>query len=317
MMNTDLIPEVSICIPAYKERELLERCLISIKNQTYKNFEVIISDDTPSDVIKNWIERTDFAFDVNYRKNEKSLGSPSNWNNAVKFARGKYIKIMHQDDWFACNNSLGEFVAAMENNSETDFIFAIYRDYKDGELLPSPKGFREYLQNWIEDKSKVIEHNFIGDPSTSIFRNGLNIYFDERLKWCVDFDFYLSIYEKNKNIKFIDKHLINIGTHAGQITHKIGKDAAIVVYEHIVVLNKHKINSISLKHFDIYWRMFRNFNVRTLEKLKTLAKEESLPKLFQQIILAQNRIPESLLKSGIISKIGMFSCYVINKIKKI
>jgi glycosyltransferase involved in cell wall biosynthesis len=40
-------PLISICIPAYKRTEFLQRLLDSIDIQTFKNFEVIVTDDSP------------------------------------------------------------------------------------------------------------------------------------------------------------------------------------------------------------------------------------------------------------------------------
>ena len=58
-------PLVSICIPAYKKPAYVVRCIESVLMQTYKQVEVIISDDSPDEDIKTAIEG--FAGRINIR----------------------------------------------------------------------------------------------------------------------------------------------------------------------------------------------------------------------------------------------------------
>ena len=44
---------ISICIPAYKNTSFLKRLLESLLQQTYTHFEVILSDDSPDDTVKD------------------------------------------------------------------------------------------------------------------------------------------------------------------------------------------------------------------------------------------------------------------------
>ena len=60
-------PFVSICIPAYKRISYLKRLLESIIIQTYKDYEVIITDDSDNDSVKDLLKqklRTGFPFDI-------------------------------------------------------------------------------------------------------------------------------------------------------------------------------------------------------------------------------------------------------------
>jgi glycosyltransferase involved in cell wall biosynthesis len=49
---------VSICIPTYKQTEYLKKCLESILAQDFKDYELIISDDTPDDTIELFLKVT-------------------------------------------------------------------------------------------------------------------------------------------------------------------------------------------------------------------------------------------------------------------
>src|SRR5258705_12616457 len=92
---------ISICIPAYKRVKYLERLLESIMTQEYKDFEVIISDDSDDDCVARHIKNYSGKFSIHYYKNNPSLGTPANWNFAISLARGIWIKLMNHHDWFS------------------------------------------------------------------------------------------------------------------------------------------------------------------------------------------------------------------------
>ena len=116
-------PLVSICIPAYKKPEYVIRAIQSIINQTYKNVEVIISDDSPNQDIKIAIQPYISELKINYYHNSPALRSPINWNNALNKASGDYIMLLHQDDWFDSIHAIAIFVAAFNTNESIGFVF--------------------------------------------------------------------------------------------------------------------------------------------------------------------------------------------------
>src|SRR5215213_9554314 len=97
---------ISICIPAFKRVEYLARLLDSVKKQRFRDFEVIITDDSPAEEVRNLAEKYRYDFELKYSKNASPLGTPENWNAAIRQARGEWIKLMHDDDWFRNEDSL-------------------------------------------------------------------------------------------------------------------------------------------------------------------------------------------------------------------
>jgi glycosyltransferase involved in cell wall biosynthesis len=114
---------ISICIPAYKRTHFLKRLLLSIEHQSYTNYEVIISDDSNDDSVEELLKEFNGKFEIKYFKNEKALGTPANWNHAISKATGEWIKLIHDDDWFANEHSLEKFALSTNNNK---FIFSAY-----------------------------------------------------------------------------------------------------------------------------------------------------------------------------------------------
>ncbi len=90
---------VSICIPTYNGEKYLQEALDSVKAQTYKNIEVIISDDVSKDRTLEICER--FKNEVNfpvYIYHHQPAGIGANWNNCIEKASGEYIQFLFQDD---------------------------------------------------------------------------------------------------------------------------------------------------------------------------------------------------------------------------
>ncbi len=89
---------VSICIATYNGGKFIREALESIKSQSYRNIEVVVTDDCSSDDTLDICGEYDF---VTAYRNKKRLGLVDNWNSAVSKSSGKYIKLMGQDDVLA------------------------------------------------------------------------------------------------------------------------------------------------------------------------------------------------------------------------
>src|SRR3989344_6387452 len=98
--------KVSICIPTYKQVDYLRKTLNSVLVQDFHDYELIITDDSSDDSVKNLLKEFDFKGKLKYYHNKIALGSPANWNYSLKQATGEYIKILHHDDFFTADNSL-------------------------------------------------------------------------------------------------------------------------------------------------------------------------------------------------------------------
>ena len=89
------VPEVSIVIPVYNQYIFTKLCLWSIYCNTRKvNYEIIIADDNSFDETKNICEQIK---NIRVIRNEKNFGFLKNCNNAVKYARGKFVVLLNND----------------------------------------------------------------------------------------------------------------------------------------------------------------------------------------------------------------------------
>ena len=116
-------PLISICIPAYKKPEFVLRAIQSVLKQSYKNVEIIISDDSPNEDIKIAIQSYISELNIKYYHNQPALKSPRNWNNAIQLSTGDYYMLLHQDDWLESEHCLAIYLAAFKSNPKVSFVF--------------------------------------------------------------------------------------------------------------------------------------------------------------------------------------------------
>lgn len=305
---------ISICIPAYKNAAFLSRLLDSIAHQTFKDFEVIISDDSPDNELEIIIESYKNYFPFVYHKNTVALGSPANWNNAIQLAKGKWIKLMHNDDWFANTRSLEIFAAYTMQSGVKDFIFCAHHLYENDKIKSIEK-VNSIIENQLRKNPLILfRKNYIGHPSTTLIKNNREIWYDENIKWVVDFEFYIRALKETDFI-YIDQPLINIGLGEHQITQQVFRNRDVEIPENIYLLNKlgkSILNNIVV--YDYYWRLLRNLQIRNWNEFATKVHDE-IPDEIKSMFNVQKKYSLKMLNKGIVSKLLMFSTYLKGKIK--
>ena len=99
-MNTNL-PLISINIPVFKCEKYILRCLESVKNQTYKNLEIILVNDcTPDNSIAmiNQFVQENSDLKIKLYEHEKNSGLSVVRNTGIKASKGDYIYFLDSDD---------------------------------------------------------------------------------------------------------------------------------------------------------------------------------------------------------------------------
>ena len=92
-------PKVSVCVPTYNRVHYLKRCVDAVLRQTLTDFELVISDNASSDGTQAYVERLDDPR-VRYIRHSVNRGSRHNWNHCLQLARGQFVAICHDDDWY-------------------------------------------------------------------------------------------------------------------------------------------------------------------------------------------------------------------------
>ena len=214
--------KLSIIVTMYNIENYIQKCLDSIRNQTYKDFECIVINDGSTDGGLK-LART-FENDIRFCVVDKQNGGVSEARNeGIKRARGEFIVFVDGDD-FLDERMLKNIVNILENN-KVDAIFSGYKgvyenyekatvkvpEYKKtlytggeiGELIANFVGYSyEDLYNKLNEKEEKTKREFASVwrfvYCTKIIREN-KLYFDESLKFGEDIIFnslYLSLCQK-------------------------------------------------------------------------------------------------------------------------
>ena len=242
------MPTVSICVPTYVQTKYLKRNLDSVLRQDYQDYEVIVTDDTPGDEVRDFLEQYKFGDRLHYHKNQIRLGSPRNWDRSIELAKGKYIKILHHDDWFYEDNSLSRFVNLISSSDDIDFAFS-------GTNIVSEENRPERVHSISNQQFEELKAmpellffgNIVGAPSATIFSRRSALKFDARFKWLVDLEFYMRLIRNSKNIAYTPDPLICTITDAvHSVTSECVDNKEVELYEYAQIYADIKKN-VSLK----------------------------------------------------------------------
>lgn len=107
-------PKVTVCISAYNHEAYVEQAIISIVNQTYQVFELIVIDDGSSDRTPQILERLREEHGFYYER-QQNMGLVRTLNKLISKAKGEYITLCASDDFWPPTR-LEEQVEALDTN---------------------------------------------------------------------------------------------------------------------------------------------------------------------------------------------------------
>ena len=304
---------ISICIPAYKRIDFLQRLLKSIAVQEFRDFEVVVTDDSPDENVQILCTEYSSKFLLFYYRNEQPLGTPENWNEALRKANGQWIKLMHDDDWFSDQYSLKNFADETARNPDASFFFSAYTNlYEDGRtenVFPSHYRMRSLQKH----PTTLISKNIIGPPSVSLTKNDQRLVYDKNLKWLVDIDYYIRYLSKAQSV-FINKTLVNVGLGSHQVTVDCVRQRPVEIPENFYLLNKMGVRSLrNIWIYDAWWRLMRNLEITNESEIRMSGFPGEIPLVIRSMISWQKKIPRRLLKMGLFSKCCMSVHCMLNR----
>ena len=233
--------EFSIVIVTYNFEKIILECLNGIEKQTYRNFEVIITDDASEDktveICEKWKEKVKDQIVVTIIKNKKNEGVTKNINKGIKLATKEWVKIVAGDDILR-EDALENINFFINNNLEAKIIaskaqlFCI-KNGKRIDLEVEPKNKEIYTKSTIEQFKRLLEGNFILAP-TVVIKNSLlkdMNYFDEKYKMVEDFPFWLKSSKNNIKFYFLDKIIIDYRQSSSSVSGKKEEEVNPLMFE--------------------------------------------------------------------------------------
>ncbi len=199
-------PKISIIVPMYNTEKLFFKELIdSLKNQTYKNWELCLADgsEVPNELLKDYMDDVR----IKYSFLNSNLGISENTNAAIKMATGDYIGFLDHDDILS-QDALFEVVRAINENKNVDFIYSDedkidennerFEPYFKPDFSPETLECNNYITHFVVVKKDLL--NEVG-------------YLDSAFNGAQDFDFVLRATSKAKNVVHISKILYHWRVH--------------------------------------------------------------------------------------------------------
>ena len=228
-----MVPKVSIIIPTYNRVEFLAISVNSVLNQTFTDFELIISDDASTDNTRQYVKSISDPR-VKYICNDKNLGIAATRNNALTSSEGQYIAFLDDDDeWFEDKLTL-QIDKIKECPPQTGGIYSGVK-YLDVErekitFVSVPKIRGKILNS-------LLSENFLVTSALLLKKECFQKIgqFDTAFRSASDFDMWIRIaceYE----FDYIEKPLIKYKVHNNKITN----DNEAVIYSIKLLLSKHK-----------------------------------------------------------------------------
>ena len=309
-------PFISLCIPTYGRSHLLKKLLDSIKLQTFRDFEILINDNSPDDSVELLIDSYKNDLPVSYVRNQPAVSAGLNCIKVMQRATADWIKVMHDDDWFASENALQCFADAALQSGK-DFIFSACKEV----WLDSGRTQEDMLttkkKQMLDDSIFSLFYlNVIGHPSVVMHKRDLSLEYDSNFNWVIDIDYYMRYLGKHPGYHYIPEILVNIGKGDTQESNKYRKNINKELPEYFYLLAKYDLD-LCLKNiyvFHLIWNMLKRYKIKHVDQIYAAGYSGPMPLGIEKIIAFQKYIPRIIIKQTPWSKKLMKICY--NRVAK-
>lgn len=188
------MPSVSIIVPVYNAEKTIERCISSVLNQAYEDFELILLDDGSTDnsgQICDTYAGKDARIRVQHKEN---TGVSDTRNQGIAMAKGEYLQFLDSDDWIT-PDATGIFMRTVREQDCDMVIADFYRVIGervsqkgdiDREGIIDRTGYAAYMMQKPADfYYGVLWNKFYKRSIIEKYR----IEMDTSISWCEDFLF--------------------------------------------------------------------------------------------------------------------------------
>ena len=200
-------PLVSIVIPLYNSKDDIWGCLESIRNQIYKNYEIVIVDDGSTDnsviIVEEYIrEHSDMRILLLRQENS---GPSKARNNGIANSKGEIIAFIDSDDEWKTNKLSS--IVSLFNNNEITLASSLY-SIGENEIFTN-------LDNSIEviTLNKLLRKNYFITSGTVCRSNVFSEFmFNESQKYSEDYRLWLEICSNNYKCVLLRSCLVKMNS---------------------------------------------------------------------------------------------------------
>lgn len=202
--------KVTVVLPVYNGEANVDKAIVSVLEQTYKNLELIIVNDCSTDGTINILEK--YAKQdsrIKIVNNQVNLKLPRTLNVGFAQATGEYYTWTSDDNLYK-RNAIEKMVEALEINSDFDMVYADYTNIDADDCTVS--------EAYLAEPEQLLSGNVIGACFlyTKEIAKKVGEY-DPNLFLAEDYDYWIRIWRMGK-ILHIDDNLYYYRCHAGSLT---------------------------------------------------------------------------------------------------
>lgn len=214
-------PDISVIVITYNSEKTIIDTLNSIYAQTYKNIELIISDDNSKDmtleVVNEWLEnRQDRFIAVKVVSSLVNTGVAGNCNRGVKNSTTEYYKLIAGDDLLE-KTAIEVYVDFIRKNPNKVGVAKVipFGNVEQGKIdiweSVFSKGYQKLQYSYKKKYRKLVVRNYICAPAVGLIKrewyeqvNG----FSEEYPFCEDHPMYIKLMEQGHDFILIDNALV-------------------------------------------------------------------------------------------------------------
>jgi len=256
----------SVILPTWNRFLFLDRCLNSLKNQKFKNFEVVLIDNCSQDDTKTLIEKYKIL-DINYKKFSNNGILAKSRNLGIKLAKYDYIAFLDDDDWWTNDKLLINYNLIKKNNFNFLYhdLYFINKQNIFRKVLKGKEIHKPYLLNFLINGNPILNSSVVVLKSLLEDVNLINE--NPELAASEDFNCWIKIFERNPKVKYIPKTLGYYQDHTlGMSKKNMYRCSSVCAYEFsrkFDIKNKKKIYSRLM-----YIKIFNYLNIKKKVKIK-------------------------------------------------
>ncbi|MEO6903061.1 MAG: glycosyltransferase [Bacteroidia bacterium] len=298
---------VSIIIPSYNHEKYIKRCINSVLDQTYKNFELIIIDDGSKDssveIISSYNDKRIILI------KQANQGAHSAINKGLSFAKGDYLTILNSDDEYHLSR-LQRCIETFQKYPEIDFISSWIDIIDSNNNKLGTKQAWQNMEPWpIKNKAltfagdqdyalNALMSNFVSTTSNMIFKRKVydKIGGMRNLRFTHDWDFLLRVCA-DFNCFNLEESLLSYRIHN---TNTISSNRKWMLFEICWIISTH-IDSFSSKLIkSINEEDFSKITTQLLESMNFQGNDKVFWLLYWQI--------NNMRKTGILNPEEIYLC---------
>lgn len=244
---------VSIIVRTCGRPDYLRETLISLRNQTYKNIEIVVVEDGKN-ISESMIKEEFSDLNIVYKATGNKVGRSKAGNIAMTLASGKYLNFLDDDDAFYPDH-VNILVNELEKNKANIVYSTAFETIQD---IKSKKPYiydikRVYIKHFGHFSKVKLYKNNITPIQAVMFKKSVfekDGGFDEKIDALEDWDLWLR-YSLNNDFYYIPK---TTSLYRVPFKSNITSERQAFLNSSLEYLDKkHKDDKISLNIFDIFW----------------------------------------------------------------